>query len=73
MKENSLTIITETIAWRAKIMDSTKLKEMLIAEKNEQQEYIDRFYKRMYELEEMIWKIERLEKEEAEKQAEVRA
>ena len=54
-------------------MDSTKLKEMLIAEKNEQQEYIDRFYKRMYELEEMIWKIERLEKEEAEKQAEVRA
>lgn len=54
-------------------MDSTKLKEMLIAEKNEQQEYIDRFYKRMYELEEMIWKIERLEKEEAEKQAEVSA
>jgi len=51
-------------------MDSTKLKEMLIAEKNEQQEYIDIFYKRMYELEEMIWKIERLEKEEQEKSLE---
>ena len=51
-------------------MDSSKLKEKLIAEKNEQQIYIDRFYKRMYELEEMIWKIERIEKEEAEKKEE---
>lgn len=60
----------EITAWRAN-MDSTILKEKLLVDKQEYEEYITRFYKRIYEIEEMIWKIERLEKEETEKKAKI--
>jgi hypothetical protein len=48
-------------------MDSSKIKEKLLADKKEYDEYITKFYKNIHEIDEMIWKIERLEKEEAEK------